>query len=107
MDNLPNFFGTDPHLLHKGDSETSEEAAYSVDTTKLEEMVYNKIFSFGKIGCISDDVRASYSHLPYSSVTARYAALKRKGFIKLTGEKRPGNSGRNQNVMVSAEFFND
>jgi hypothetical protein len=95
-------FGTNPNMLHRGNSETSKEAAYSVNTTDLEERVYNKILSFGKKGCISDEVRASYPNLPYSSITARYAALKRKGFIKLTGEKRPGNSGRNQKVMISA-----
>jgi len=36
----------------------------------------------------------------YSSVTARYKALKDKGLVLLNGERRPGRSGRNQSVMI-------
>ena len=94
------FFGTSPEkLVRKNDPDTSHQAAAKVDTTKLEELVYNTIKSFGQKGCISDDVLSLYSHLPYSSVTARYKALMQKNLIEDTGERRSGKSGRSQRVM--------
>lgn len=95
-------FGTPPKKLARIlDPETSHEAAGKVDTTVLERMVYNAIVGYGQHGCISDDVQQIFSHLPYSSVTARYKALSDKGLIVYTGEKRPGRSGRSQRVMVA------
>lgn len=97
-------FGTDAHKLHRKSSlETSVEAAYSVDTTKLEEMVYNEIASFGNAGCISDDILSKYPSFPYSSITARFASLERKGLIYRNGEKKRGRSGRNQSIMRVVE----
>lgn len=95
-------FGTSPKkLVRTNDPDTSHEAANRVDTTILERMVYNAIVGYGNQGCISDDVQKIFSHLPYSSVTARYKALSDKGMIEFTGEKRPGRSGRSQRVMVA------
>ena len=95
-------FGTDSYKLARKDSPiTSKEAAYAVDTTFLEKLVYDTIKEFGAAGCISDDVRNKHSTLSYSSITARYASLLNKNLIKLTGEKRAGTSGRNQRVMVA------
>ena len=95
-----NTFGTNPHILHRADSpDTSVEAAYEVDTTRLEGLVYSTIYRFGNRGCISDEVREFYPNYPYSSITARYRALMDKGFIEDTGERRQGKSGRNQRVM--------
>ena len=91
-------FGTDPHKLHRAEApDTSVEAAYAVDTTALEEMVFDAIASFGEAGCISDEVRDLFD-LPYSSITARYRALLDKGLIEVIG-KRVGNSGRQQRIM--------
>lgn len=92
-------FGTAPQkLVRRYDPATSHEAATSIDSKKLESMVYEAIKSYGAAGCISDDIRAMYPHLPYSSVTARYKALIEKGFIEIIGS-RPCKSGRNQRVM--------
>jgi hypothetical protein len=44
-----------------------------------------------------------YRGMPYSSITARFISLKRKGCIVYTGEKRVGRSGRNQRVMQITE----
>ena len=39
-----NNFGTNPHILHRADAtDTSVEAAYEVDTTRLEGLVYSTI----------------------------------------------------------------
>lgn len=93
-------FGTDPkYLARRGDPDTSHIAAESVDTSRLEGLVYEAIKKFGRIGCISDQIRARFPNLPYSSVTARYRALLDKGYIEDTGERRKGVSGRPQRVM--------
>jgi DNA-binding transcriptional ArsR family regulator len=97
-------FGTEPRKLSRThDPQTSHQAARSIDTTRLEELVYETIREAGPRGTISDEVRNALAHrdLSYSSVTARYAALKEKGLVELSGNKRPGKSGRGQNVMVA------
>ncbi len=99
MTNQTSFFGTYWKELVRSDAPTtSREAAQSLDSTKLEELVYKTISSF-KEGCIQDDVLAVLNYLPYSSVTARFAALKRKGLISSTNGKRKGKSGKNQSIM--------
>lgn len=91
---------TEAHGLHRADApETSIEAAHSVDATKLEGMVYQEIRKSGGAGLISDDLIQKFDYLPYSSVTARFAALERKSMIVRAGEKRKGRSGRQQMVM--------
>lgn len=93
-------FGTLWNKLVRRDSpDTSHEAAKAVDSAKLEALVYEAIRSFGDRGCISDEVRALFPNLPYSSVTARYKALIDGGFIEETGERRQGQSGRSQRVL--------
>ena len=95
-------FGTPAHILVRKDgTDTSKEAADSVDTTALESMVFSAIENFGKRGAIADDILAMFPSHPYSSITARFSALIRKGFVSDTGERRPGKSGRGQRVMVA------
>ena len=92
------FFGSAPFkLVRKEDPATSHEAAQVVDSTKLEQMVYEAIKSHPD-GCISDEILKMYPQFPYSSITARYRALLDKGFIEVTGVKR-GRFGRNQRIM--------
>jgi DNA-binding transcriptional ArsR family regulator len=97
-------FGTNPHkLVRKQDPDTSHAAAAGVDTKGLEQMVFSAIKSYGSFGCISDQILTQFSHLPYSSVTARYRALLDKGLIEDTGERRSGRSGKPQRVMREKE----
>ena len=92
------FFGSPAFkLVRKEDPTTSHQAAQAVDTTKLERIVYEAIQSFPN-GCISDEVLEALPEYRYSSITPRYKALLRKGFIEITGTKE-GRSGRNQRVM--------
>jgi len=92
------FFGSPAFkLVRKEDPVTSHQAAQTVETTKLEQMVYEAIKSHPE-GCISDEILRMYPNYPYSSITARYRALLDKGFIEVTGVKR-GKFGRNQRVM--------
>ena len=97
-ESMERFFGTAPFkLVRKEDPTTSHQAAQAVDSTKLEQMVYEAIKGFPD-GCISDEILAMYPNYPYSSITARYRALLDKGFIEVSGVKR-GRFGRNQRVM--------
>jgi hypothetical protein len=98
-------YGTDAHELYRSDDpDTSAEAAHSIDSTKLEKMVHEAIYSYGRNGCIAADLLNKYDYLPYSSVTARFAALERKGYITCGPDKRRGPSGRNQRVMRAGEY---
>jgi hypothetical protein len=93
-------FGTQARkLVRRDDPDTSHDAAKSVDTSRLEAMVYDAIKTFGETGCISDQIRDAFPNMPYSSVTARYKALMDKGMIVDTGKRKPGKSGRGQRVM--------
>ena len=95
---MERFFGQPAFkLVRKEDSATSHQAAQAVDSTKLEQMVYEAIKSHPD-GCISDEILKMYPQYPYSSITARYRALLDKGFIEVTGVKR-GRFGRNQRIM--------
>jgi hypothetical protein len=91
-------------LFRRDASDTSIEAAKSLDVTSLEFMVLNAIRKAGAQGMTQDELLQKYPKLSYSSVTARPAALKRKGLIADSGERRKGKSGRNQAVLVSSEF---
>jgi hypothetical protein len=92
------FFGSPAFkLVRKEDPTTSHQAAQAVDSTKLEQMVYEAIKSHPE-GCISDEILEMYPNYPYSSITARYRALLDKDLIEVTGVKR-GKFGRNQRVM--------
>ena len=98
---------TETYELYRKDSpSTSVEAAESIEPNRLEKLVLDAITTFNG-GCISDEViryMAKHHGIDrYSTVTARYAALYRKGLIDYTGEKREGDSGRNQRVMIVAE----
>ena len=97
-DSMDRFFGTEAfRLVRKEDPITSHEAAQGVDTTKLEQIVYEAIKGFPN-GCISDEVLEALPDYRYSSITPRYRALLDKGFIEITGTKE-GRSGRKQRVM--------
>ena len=99
---IERFFGTAPFKLVRKDSpQTSVEAAQTVDSTKLEQIVYEAIKGFPE-GCISDEILKMYPNYPYSSITARYRALLDKGFIEVTGVRR-GKFGRNQRVMKAVK----
>jgi hypothetical protein len=97
-ESMERFFGTAPFkLVRKEDPTTSHQAAQAVDSTKLEQMVYEAIKSHPE-GCISDEILEMYPNYPYSSITARYRALLDKDLIEVTGVKR-GRFGRNQRIM--------
>ena len=97
-DSMDRFFGTEAFkLVRKEDPITSHEVAQGVDTTKLEQIVYEAIKGFPN-GCISDEVLEALPDYRYSSITPRYRALLDKGFIEITGTK-DGRSGKKQRVM--------
>ena len=99
---MDRFFGTPAFkLVRKEDPVTSHEAAESIDTTKIEQLVYEAIKGFPE-GCISDQVLELFPQYPYSSITGRYKALLDKGYIEIVGVK-VGRSGRKQRLMKASK----
>jgi hypothetical protein len=92
-------------LVRRNDPQTSQEAAQLVNTTNMEQVVYEVIASYPQ-GCIQDEVLAQLMSYPYSTVTARFKSLIDKGYIIDTGLTRPGKSGRKQRVLIIKEFHN-
>lgn len=92
-------------LVRRNAPPTSQEAAQLVNTTNMEQIVYEAIADYPQ-GCIQDEVLAHLSSYPYSTVTARFRALLDKGYIIDTGLTRPGRSGRKQRVLIIKEFHN-
>ena len=96
------YFGSNPkHLARASDPDTSHAAAATVDTTRLETLVYEAICKY-KDGCISDDIERDLAYLRSHSITPRFAPLIRKGFIVDTGERRIASSGKGQRVVKKA-----
>ena len=98
-DSMERFFGTETFkLVRKEDPDTSKDAAEKVDSTKLEQMVYEAIAKYPN-GCIADDVMTHFPSHGIQTISPRYAPLIRKGFIEDTGERRKSSTGRSQRVM--------
>jgi len=98
-DTFNSIFGTPAHKLVRTEAPvTSHIAADNIDSATREMMVYEAIASFGDDGCISDDIINMFPFFPYSSITARYSALKRKRLIEVIGS-RVGRSGKPQGIM--------
>jgi hypothetical protein len=92
-------FGSEPKFMARAsDPLTSMEAAESIDSTRLEQMVYEVVAKYPN-GCTSDEVMAHFPHHGVQTISPRFAPLIRKGFIADTGEKRKARSGRSQRVM--------
>ena len=91
-------------LYMRNASDTSIDAAESIDITRLEKMILEDIELSGVWGMIQDDLIRMHPGYSYSSVTARPASLKRKGLIFDSGERRIGRSGRRQAVLKAAKF---
>jgi len=97
---------TPPHKLYrKHDPDTSREAAEGINVTKLELQVYLAVCSFRDQPIIGEDVRPRLPDVHFNSITPRFKALEKKGLITYTGEKRPGESGRNQRVLIATKFW--
>ena len=91
-------------LFRKGASDTSIEAANSIKTPTLEQMIYKVIKASRKKGITQDELLALFPDLSYSSVTARPAALKEQGLVVDSGRRRPGRTGRYQMVLIASEY---
>jgi hypothetical protein len=100
--------GTDAPLLHRADAgDTSVQAAYSVDTSSVEEKVLVAIRAAGKAGTTQDALLEALPWITYPTLTARFSALLRKGLIIDTGDRALGKSGRKQRVIRATEAGRD
>ena len=92
-------FGTHPkEMARTEDADTSHQAAEKIDSTKLEQMVYEVIAKHPN-GCTSDEIMKYFPGHGVQTISPRYAPLLRKGYIYDTGERKQGSSGRSQRVM--------
>tara|TARA_R110000868_G_scaffold410409_1_gene698372 strand:+ start:137 stop:481 length:345 start_codon:yes stop_codon:yes gene_type:complete len=91
-------------LYRRDASDTSIDAAESLDITRLEQMILEDIQLAGVWGMTQDDLIRMHPGYSYSSITARPASLKQKGLIFDSGERRAGRSGRGQAVLKAAKF---
>ena len=91
-------------LTRKGSPQTSFDAVPQTERlTNLEMRLLAVIESYGREGCISDDVLGHFKNSPYSSVTARFKALLDSDQIVISG-KRHGHSGKQQRIMMAKRF---
>jgi len=97
---------TNPITLRRNnDPYTSHESANKVEATQMEKIVWEVIDSFGETGCISDQVQYALPQHRYSTITARYKALKDKGLVIVDGSAVKGESGRKQMMMWSSRHY--
>lgn len=83
--------------------DTSYAAYLSIDTTELEEMVYQAILATGTRGAIADDLEVAM-RMRSNVITPRFAPLERKGRIYRPGVIRRAASGRAQLVMYADKY---
>jgi len=98
-DSMDRFFGTEPFkLVRTTDPDTSMDAAEKIDSTTLEQQVYEVIAMYPN-GCISDEILEHFPSRGVQTISPRYAPLIRKGFIEDTGERRKSITGHSQRVL--------
>ena len=96
---MERFFGTPAfQLARRKDPDTSMDAAEKVDSTTLEQQVYEVIAKYPN-GCIADEVMTHFPNRGVQTISPRYAPLIRKGFIEDTGERRKSVTGHSQRVL--------
>jgi len=80
-----------PGMARATDPETSREAAASVDTGRFEQAVVDALHS-NPDSSIQDVVEITGER--YRSISPRFAPLRRKGLIYVSGKKRAAQTGR-------------
>jgi hypothetical protein len=68
------------------DPDTSHEAADSIDTTKLEQIVYQEIRKRGERGATWDELTDALPWLAKASISPRFVKLREKGLIEAKTE---------------------
>ena len=84
---------------------SSLESYFKIQASQMEKIVLGVIDSFGETGCISDQVQYALPQYRYSTITARYKALKEKGLVIVDDRAIKGESGRKQMIMWSARHY--
>ena len=87
--NFDLFKDTEPYKLHrKNDPFTSKEAAYSVPSGKMRQLVFTLIEESGERGITAKEIMRKHPSIKYSSITARPTELEKLGLIFYKGDKR-------------------
>ena len=102
-DTFNRLFGSEPKMMVRAtDPDTSMDAAEKVDSTTLEQQVYEVIAMYPN-GCISDEVLEHFPNRGVQTISPRYAPLIRKGLIEDTGERRKSSTGHSQRVLKATK----
>ena len=82
-------YGTESYkLVRTDDPETSQDSAEKVDSATWEKQMHDWVKSKGLRGGTPTEARREHPEAPYSTIGARFVALKRKGLIVPTGDRR-------------------
>ena len=85
------FKDTEPYKLHRKDSPfTSKNAAYSVPSGKMRQLVFIHIEDSGEKGITAKEIMSKHPSIKYSSITSRPTELEKLGLIFYAGAKRDG-----------------
>jgi hypothetical protein len=98
-DTFNRLFGSEPKMMVRTtDPDTSMDAADRVDSTTLEQQVYEVIAKHPD-GCIAEEVMSHFPNHGVQTISPRFAPLLRKGLIEDTGERRKAATGHSQRVL--------
>jgi hypothetical protein len=86
-------------LARGTDPDTSHASATQFPAARLDALVYAVIVAAGERGCTLDDLEDALPDWRVVSLSPRPARLQENGWIEVTGERRPGRSGRLQRVV--------
>ena len=96
---MERFFGTEPKMMVRTtDPDTSMDAADRVNSTTLEQQVYEAIAMYPD-GCIAEEVMSHFPNHGVQTISPRFAPLLRKGLIEDTGKRRKASTGHSQRVL--------
>jgi len=89
------------HMLYRRQaSESSINAAKSLNTVQLKQLVMDAVTDSAEAGITAKEIVKNFPTLPYSSITARPAALEREGRIFYLGDRRDGSR-----IIRHTKFF--
>jgi hypothetical protein len=79
----------DRYKLHRSDApNTSKDAAYAVDVTGRAKLVLDAVKASGELGATVKEIWRDNIDIPYSSISARPAALEEAGLIYYRDEEK-------------------
>ena len=92
LDMFDPYYTPPKRLVRHSAPATSHSAALLVDSRSWEERMHSWIIDRGTRGGTPKEALPAFPDVPYSTITARFAALKRKLLIYPNGQRRLGSA---------------